>query len=147
MESRSMLRLLTLAIASIGLLGSAGCSNENVERLGGGGEGMEWPEHDALYTPELFGGIEVGIGYGDVPAAMQHASSAEFKAAVSAFNSSELPGSLSDRTEKFNELTAALDAMISAAEGGNAEEFQTAFETAKSANGELTESDTVTAEE
>lgn len=132
-----MSSLKGIALLGIGLFALSGCGNPNVDRLGGGGGEIVWPEHEALFSPEQFGGVDMGLEMGDARSAMGHAASPEYKAAVTEFKNSEVPNVISDRTAERDQVVVALESMITAAEGNNATEFRTAVEETKQANREL----------
>lgn len=125
---------MVLAVCCLALIG---CTNANVERLGSGGEGIVWPEHDAVFDPEMFGGIDYALDMRMAGEAMRVAATDEFKAAVADLKASELPAEISHRSSDFERVTAGLDKLISAAEAKNNKEFQEAVDEVKRANQEM----------
>jgi len=124
-------------IAVLGVLLLAGCGNAAVDRMGSGGEGIVWPEHEALFNEELFGGADYAFQMGDARSAVQVVNDPEFQSAVADFKNSEIPSAISNRTALRDELNAALDKMIAAGEENNVADLKAALEEAKTANQSL----------
>lgn len=123
----------------LGLWGTAtliGCGNPQAETLGSGGEAVNAEAHQALFSPEVFGGMQYAAEMGDLTTARNLAKSPEFKAKVDAFANAGLPSEWSGREAARDEVVQALRDLIAAAESGG--DVKAAVDKVVAANRKLT---------
>jgi hypothetical protein len=115
-----------------------GCGNPQADKLGSGGDPVAAEAHQAIFSPEVFGGIDYSAQMGDLTNARTLAQSPDFKAKVDAFANAGLPEEWSGREAAKNELVQALRDLTTAAESGG--DLQAAIDKVKAANQKLTAS-------